>query len=73
VLQWGDGSRCEERLEPGWVQWIMGLLSLLNLLGRSVAKGGRLRGGRQRWWNFNATGYGRRKCERGGGNGVLPF
>jgi hypothetical protein len=28
VLQWGDSSRREEgRLEPGWVQWIMGVLS----------------------------------------------
>jgi hypothetical protein len=29
VLRWGDGSRREEeRLEPGWVRWIMGVLSL---------------------------------------------
>jgi hypothetical protein len=29
VLQWGDGSGHEEdRLESGWVQWIMGVFSL---------------------------------------------
>jgi hypothetical protein len=29
VLQWKDGFiHEEERLEPGWVWWIMGVLSL---------------------------------------------
>jgi hypothetical protein len=73
VIRWGDGSGCEEeRLEPGWVWWIMGVLSLRLLLGRSMVKGGRSRGGRQRRWNFNGTSYGRWK--RGmGGDGVRPF
>jgi hypothetical protein len=26
VLRLRDGSGCEDRLEPGWVQWIMGVL-----------------------------------------------
>jgi hypothetical protein len=28
VLRCGDGSRCEKRLELGWVRWILGVLSL---------------------------------------------
>jgi hypothetical protein len=29
VLRWGDGSgREDERLKPGWVQWIIVVLSL---------------------------------------------
>jgi hypothetical protein len=63
VLQWGDGSGCEdERLEPGWVQWIMGVLSLLLLLGCSAAEGGRSRGGRLWRWNFNGAGYGKEEA-----------
>jgi hypothetical protein len=36
-----------QRLEVGWVWWIMWVLSLRFLWGRRVAEGGRLRGGRQ--------------------------
>jgi hypothetical protein len=60
VPHWGDGSgREEERLEPGWVRWIMVVLSSCLLKGHRTAEGGCLRGGRKRWWNFNAAGYGR--------------
>jgi hypothetical protein len=46
VLRWGDGSRREnERLEPGWVWWIMGVLSSRLLHGCRVIKGGQSRGG----------------------------
>jgi hypothetical protein len=41
VTQWGDGSgREEERLEPGWVRWVMGVLSTHLLSGRRVVAGG---------------------------------
>jgi hypothetical protein len=40
VLRWVDGSGCEnERLEPRWVRWIIGVLLLLLLLGHSTAEG----------------------------------
>jgi hypothetical protein len=54
----GDGSGHEEkRLEPGWVQWIMGVLSSHLLYGRRVVEDGRSWGGRRRRWNFNGTDY----------------
>jgi hypothetical protein len=84
----GDGSGHEEkRLEPGWVQWIMGVLSSHLLYGRRVVEDGRSWGGRRRQWNFNGTDYRRRKwgmggdgmgcghfqMERGGGGEAAPW
>jgi hypothetical protein len=45
VLRWDDGSRSEEKeLEPGWVRWIMVVLSSHCLYGCRAAKGERSRG-----------------------------